>query len=85
MVNNVLNSMQCNNKVYEKLISGLTLIGNFDKKIEVNFYDNEFKDDKEKIRLWCSDLNDNLFIFYGSSFEKTNLLTVKKETNTREL
>ena len=44
-VNSVLNNMKSNSKVYLKLITGLQLLGNFEGKAEIDFYD-KIDDDK---------------------------------------
>ncbi len=36
---------------------------------------------KKKIRLWCTDSDDNLLVFYGYSSDRTDLLKITKETN----
>ncbi len=46
-VNSVLNNMKSNSKVYLKLITGLQLLGKFQGKAEIDFYD-KIDDDKEK-------------------------------------
>ena len=46
-VNSVLNNMKSNSKVYLKLITGLQLLGNFEGKTEIDFYD---KIDKSEIK-----------------------------------
>ena len=70
-VNSVLNNMKSNSKVYLKLITGLQLLGNFEGKTEIDFYD--------KID------DDNLFVFYGYSSDRTDLLKITKDTNEETL
>ena len=38
-VNSVLNNMKSNSNVYLKFITGLQLLGNFEGKTEIDFYD----------------------------------------------
>jgi hypothetical protein len=84
-VNSVLNNMKSNSKVYLKLITGLQLLGNFEGKTEIDFYDKIDDDKEKKIRLWCTDSEDNLFVFYGYSSDRTDLLKITKETNEETL
>ena len=84
-VNSVLNNMKSNSKVYLKLITGLQLLGNFEWKTEIDFYDKIDDDKEKKIRLWCTDSDDNLFVFYGYSSDRTDLLKITKETNEETL
>lgn len=84
-VNSVLNNMKSNSKVYLKLITGLQLLGNFEGKTEIDFYDKIDDDKEKKIRLWCTDSDDNLFVFYGYSSDRTDLLKITKETNKETL
>lgn len=76
----LINEMKSNPKIYSKLVSGLKTLGCFDGKTMVEIYDKVETDKDKKIRLWCSDLNDNLFIFYALSSEKKDVLKIYKET-----
>ena len=84
-VNSVLNNMKSNSKVYLKLITGLQLLGNFEGKTKIDFYDKIDDDKEKKIRLWCTDSDDNLFVFYGYSSDRTDLLKITKGTNEETL
>lgn len=84
-VNSVLNNMKSNSKVYLKLITGLQLLGNFEGKTEIDFYDKIDEDKEKKIRLWSTDSDDNLFVFYGFSSDRKDLLKIIKETNEEAL
>ena len=44
-VNSILNSIKSNSKVYLKLITGLQLLGNFEGKTEIDFYDKTDNDE----------------------------------------
>lgn len=63
----------------------MQLLGNFEGKTEIDFYDKIDNDREKKIRLWCTDSNDNLFIFCGYSSDRTDLLKITKETNKETL
>lgn len=78
----VLSSMKTNLKIYNRLIEGLKLLGSFDGKTEVEIYDTLSIGEDKKIRLCCFDSNSNLFIFYGESFDKKDLLKLIKEDNS---
>ena len=84
-VNSILNSIKSNSKVYLKLITGLQLLGNFEGKTEIDFYDKIDNDEEKKVRLWCTDSNDDIFVFYGYSSDRTDLLKITKETNEETL
>lgn len=84
-VNSILNSIKSNSKVYLKLITGLQLLGNFEGKTEIDFYDKTDNDEEKKVRLWCTDSNDDIFVFYGYSSDRTDLLKITKETNEETL
>lgn len=84
-VNGILNSIKSNSKVYLKLITGLQLLGNFEGKTEIDFYDKTDSDEEKKVRLWCTDSNDDIFVFYGYSSDRTDLLKITKETNEETL
>ena len=78
----VLSSMKNNSKIYNRLIEGLKLLGNFDGKTEVEIYDTLTAGEDRKVRLCCFDGNSNLFIFYGESFDRKDLLKLTKEDNS---
>lgn len=78
----VLSSMKTNSKIYNRLVEGLKLLGSFDGKTEVEIYDTLTIGEDKKVRLCCFDSNNNLFIFYGESFDKKDLLKLTKEDNS---
>lgn len=75
----VLSSMKTNLKIYNRLIEGLKLLGSFDGKTEVEIYDTLTVGDDKKIRLCCFDDDSRLFIFYGESFDRNDLLKLSRE------
>lgn len=83
-IQEVLFNMKQNLKLYSKLITALQLLGTFDGKAEVELYDVVDNENESSIRLWCSDNLGNLFIFYGMSTNRNNLLKIVKETNEQE-
>ena len=82
---NVLNNLKSSSKIYLKLITRLQLLGNFEGKTEIDFYDIIDEDQEKKIRFWFNDSNDSLFVFYGFSSDRTDLLKIIKETNNETL
>lgn len=84
-VHNILYNMQLNQKLYLRLVESLQVLGRFDDKVEVDFYDRVENKKGTKIRLWCTDSEGNLFIFYGISCDRKDWLKIIKETNEEEL
>lgn len=81
----LIEQMKLNKKNYERLTTALSLLGNFDNQVEIELYDVFEKDDEKKERIWCSDKDENIFIFYASSTNKKDLLKIKKDTNDKTL
>lgn len=74
-----------NAKIYKKIIDSISLLSNFDKKIDVDIYDVKDTENENYIRLWCSDKNDNIFIFYVFSNNKKDLYKMIQLTNANEI
>ena len=74
-----------NQKLYLRLVESLQVLGRLDYKVEVDFYDRVESKKGTKIRLWCTDSEGNLFIFYGISCDRKDWLKIIKETNEEEL
>ena len=83
-IKQILSSMKSNSKAYSKLKTALELLGSFEDKVDVELYDMVDNENESSIRLWCSDNLGNLFIFYGMSTNRNNLLKIVKETNEQE-
>lgn len=81
----LIEQMKLNKKNYERLTTALSLLGNFDNQVEIELYDVFEKEDEKKERIWCSDKDENIFIFYASSTDKKDLLKIKKDTNDKTL
>lgn len=47
----------------------------------MDLYDSIDTEESKKNRLWCSDLNDNLFVFYANSSDRKDMLKIVKESN----
>ena len=75
---NKLISTLANKKVFNQLLEVLRSIGTFDTKIEI--FKDESNLDDEKIKVWCFDQNNNIFVFaYFQMLSKTSLKFLKKE------
>ena len=81
-VNTILSKLKSNTKVYSRLISALQFLGNFPKKINTELFD--IIEEGKKILLCCSDINNNMFLFYGMSSNKKDQLLIAKITNIDE-
>lgn len=67
-----------NQKLYQRILEALQLLGNFPTKIEVELYDSKDTDEEKYSRVWCSDLDGNILIFYlESSIKKSETITEK--------
>ena len=78
---NVLEAFKNNQKSYLRMLGLLQLLGNFDGKTEVDFYEENNKDDKKNIKIWFSDLEGNIFILTPYSTSRAELTIVEKLTN----
>lgn len=78
---NVLEEFKNNQKSYLRMLGFLQLLGNFDGKTEVDFYEENNKDDKKNIKIWLSDLEGNIFILTPYSTSRAELTIVEKLTN----
>lgn len=67
-------------KLYKRIINTLNILGSFNSKIEVNVY--ELKDDC--LKVWCTDLEDNIFIFNLKAKDKNELYMITHITNNFE-
>ena len=71
--------------LYNKLVNSLLFLGDFNKDIVCNLYkevDNKYE---SFTKLWCEDNNGNVFVFYITSKQRTDLNIITKlaeeETN----
>ena len=78
---NVLEEFKNNQKSYLRMLGLLQLLGNSDGKTEVDFYEENNKDDKKNIKIWFSDLEGNIFILTTYSTSRAELTIVEKLTN----
>lgn len=64
-----------------KNVRFFTIIRNFDSETEINFYEENNRNDKKNIKIWFSDLEGNIFILTHYSASRTELIIVQKLTN----
>ena len=74
---NKLISTLANKKIFNRLLEVLENIGTFDTKIEI--FKDESNSDDEKIKVWCFDQNNNIFVFYLFSNAKQDFFKVSQE------
>ena len=80
-----IEKLKSQNKQYSKIYKALSLIGNFDKKVEVSLYDILEDEECTKVTLYFFDLDDSLFTICPTSNNKNDILKITKEDNTREI
>lgn len=68
-------------KLYQRILEALQLLGNFPTKIEVELYESKETEDENYSKLWCSDLEGNILIFYLESILKKDKAKIEKLTN----
>lgn len=74
---NKLISTLANKKIFNRLLEVLRSIGTFDTKIEI--FKDESNLDDEKIKVWCFDQNNNIFVFYLFSNAKQDFFKISEE------
>ena len=67
-------------KVYNKLLEGICVLGSFHKNIELELYNSIKNDTNDKTIVYCTDLNGDLIMFYSSSTDKKDYLKISKVT-----
>lgn len=60
------------------------MLGNFDKNIYCQLYETHDEDDCSYIKLWCEDINSNIFVFCPVSTIKHSLYFIDKYENEDE-
>lgn len=73
-----------NKLLYERILNTLLLLGNFDKNINCQLYETHDEDDYSYIKLWCEDIDGNIFVFYPISSIKHSLYFIDKYENEDE-
>lgn len=68
-------------KLYQRILEALQLLGNFPTKTEVELYESKETEDENYSKLWCSDLDGNILIFYLESILKKDKTKIEKLTN----
>lgn len=75
-INKIINSL-ANKKMFNRLLDVLENIGTFDRKVEI--FKDESNLDDEKIKVWCFDQNNNIFVFYLFSNAKQDFFKISEE------
>lgn len=68
-----LNEFKTNEKNYNLINDALSALGNFNGPVEIELYDFISTEDETTIRVMCSDLLENMFVFNIYSTEKRQL------------
>lgn len=84
-IKNVLDIFKSNQKSYLRTLEFLQLIGNFDDKTEIELYEISDTNENKEIKLWLSDIHDNIFILTPISTIKPNVNKIEKLTNDSQL
>lgn len=69
-------------KLYYKIINTIELIGNFPIRNIIEIYETKDTKKEQYIKLYCTDLKDNIFIFCPISISKTDKTKIEKITDT---
>lgn len=80
-IKKIIEQYKTNNKVYLKFLEVMSLLGNFDGKTNIEIYEIIDEENEKKIKLWCSDINEDIFIFCPVSSSKKDLNLLEKITN----
>lgn len=83
-INAILLDLKKQTKIYLRIITALQILGNFNEKANVELYNIIDNEEEQKTFLFCSDLNDDIFIFCGKSSNRKDWLLITKLTNTSE-
>lgn len=75
---NLLNKFKANSKYYQKILSVLKILGNFNGKTEVFISDIVEDEDYSCVKFWCFDQSDNIFTFSSQSTNKNDLNIIEK-------
>ena len=81
-VNELLLNIKRDKERYNKIISLLTIIGNFKDTINFELYDYDIE--KEKLTSYCFDINDNMFLIVKNKGENNSNIKIIKITDTSE-
>ena len=79
-ISNELKQLKSSLKTYQRLLEGMLLLGNFTYSAKVEEYERTEKDQETKRKVFCTDLNGDLIMFYSSSIDKKDYLKISKVT-----
>lgn len=80
-IKNVLEVFKENQKLYFRMLEFLKLLGNFDGITDVELYEKFENKEKKYIKVWISDLDDNIFVLTPCSTFRNETFIVEKLTN----
>ncbi len=80
----LIENLKANQSLYKKIINTLLSLGIFDKSINCNFYEINKDEEQGYIKLWCEDIDGNIYIFCPKSNIKQDLNIVQKISNDSE-
>ena len=80
----LIESLKINNSLYKKIINTLLSLGTFDKSINCNIYEIKHDEEQSYIKLWCEDVNGNIYIFCPKSNIKQELNIIQKISDDSE-
>lgn len=84
-VNEILEKLKLQHKIYTKILKTLQLIGDFNSKINIELYEKKQNDVYEYVKACFSDINDNIFIICLYSTNSSDLSKIEKITNNQHL
>ena len=77
----ILERFKKNNKLFYRIIEALQVMGNFPKQVEIEIYEKEISEEKEYIKIYCYDLEENIFVLCPLSTNKQDIFKIEKITN----
>ena len=75
---NLIEELKTNPSLYKKIIDTLLSLGTFDKTINCNIYEVTNDEKQCYIKLWCEDIDDNIYIICPKSNIKQDLNIIQK-------
>lgn len=80
----IIDKLKMNKSLYERILKTLLLLGNFDRNINCQLYETHDEDNCNYIKLWCEDIEGNIFVFCPISSIKHSLYFIDKYENKDE-
>lgn len=83
-VTSLIENLKANQSLYKKIINTLLSLGIFNNSINCNVYEISNNEERCYIKLWCEDLDGNIYIFCPKSNIKHDLNILQKINNDSE-